>query len=68
LVFAAGLSMVVTGWLPMWWGIVSIVIGVAIMTPVGFFGVLAALLWIIVMSIWLTVRGAPAAPARAAAP
>jgi hypothetical protein len=56
MILGAGISMLVTRSFPLWWGIVTTVIAVAVFTPVGFFAILACLLWIIVMSIWLTVR------------
>jgi glucan phosphoethanolaminetransferase (alkaline phosphatase superfamily) len=58
MVLGAGISLLVTRAFPLWWGIVTTVIGVAVFTPVGFFAILACLLWVIVMSIWLCVRPA----------
>lgn len=42
--------------LPSWLGWVAIVIGIVAATPLGFFGFLAGMLWILVVSILLTVR------------
>jgi hypothetical protein len=56
MVFAAGVSFVVTRAAPLWLGILSIIIGVLVFTPLGFFAVLAGALWIIGMSIWMAVR------------
>src|SRR4051794_7429834 len=58
MVLAAGISLIVTRAFPLWWGIVTVVIGVLVFTPVGFFAILPCLLWVIVMSIWLCVRPA----------
>jgi hypothetical protein len=65
MVFAAGLSFTVTRAFPLWWGIVGIVIGVLVFTPIGFPAVLACTLWLIVQSIWMVVRPVTAAPAPA---
>jgi hypothetical protein len=65
LVLAAGMSAVRHGGLPRWLGWVGIVLGVATFTPLGFIGFLAAGVWIVVVSILLTVarRSAPATEA-----
>lgn len=57
---AAGLAIVYTAALPRWLGWVAIVIGVLILTPLGFFALLAWLLWVAVVSILLFARGADA--------
>jgi hypothetical protein len=66
--FASGLCAVRTAALPKWLGWVAIVLGVVIVTPVGFFALLAGGVWILVVSILLTMRarGAPGAPAAPA--
>jgi hypothetical protein len=47
--------------LPVWLGWVAVVIGIACVTPVGFFALLVGLLWTLVASILLFLReGAPA--------
>ena len=56
MVFGAGISLVSTRMLPLWFGIVGIVFGVVTFTPLGFFALLACALWIVVISIWMTVR------------
>ncbi|MFL6238217.1 MAG: hypothetical protein ACJ735_01810 [Actinomycetes bacterium] len=61
MVFGAGISLVTTRMLPLWFGIVGIVFGLVTFTPLGFFGLLASALWLIVISIWMTVR--PLVPA-----
>jgi hypothetical protein len=48
---AAGLSILRHGGLPKWLGWAAIVIGLVAHTPVGFFGAIAAVLWILVVSI-----------------
>ena len=55
-VLSAGLSIVRHGALPKWLGWVAIVIGVAAITPAGFFAFLATALWMAVVSIVLALR------------
>jgi hypothetical protein len=52
-----GLAVVRTGALPVWLGWVAVVIGVAAATPAGFVAFLALLLWVLVASILLFLRG-----------
>ena len=52
-ILSAGLSVVRHGALPKWLGWAAIVIGVAAITPAGFFAFLAAALWIAVVSVML---------------
>jgi hypothetical protein len=61
---AAGLSVVRHGALPAWLGWVAIVLGVAAVTPVGFFAFLGGALWIGVVSVMLAMRArsAPGSP------
>ena len=54
LVLAAGASAVRHGGLPKWLGWVGIVIGIVVFTPAGFFGFLAAGVWILIASVLLT--------------
>jgi hypothetical protein len=58
LLLASGIAFVYTAVLPRWLGWIAIVIAVLIVTPLGFFGLLAWLLWVAVVSILLYVRGA----------
>jgi hypothetical protein len=60
-VIATGLAILRFAGLPGWLGWVSIVIGVITLTPVGFFGFLAAILWIVIVSVMLYLRGTEAA-------
>lgn len=67
LLLAAGLSVLRHGALPKWLGWVAIVFGVIAITPIGFVGALGAAVWIVVVSILLTLRfraepGPPPAP------
>ena len=66
LMFSSGLCALRFGALPKWLGWASIVIGVVTVTPIGFVGFLATVLWVLVVSIILYLRGAqttaPAAP------
>jgi hypothetical protein len=54
--FATGISIVRHGALPKWLGWVAIVFGVASLTPIGFFAFLAGAVWMLVVSILLTLR------------
>ena len=58
----AGLSIVRHGALPKWLGWVAIVLGIVGMTPAGFVGFLGGAVWILIVSVLLTVR-ARAVPA-----
>ena len=70
LLIASGLSVIRHGALPKWLGWVALVIGVASYTPAGFFGFLAGIAWVLVVSIMLSMRmrAASAAPSAPAAP
>jgi hypothetical protein len=68
MVLAAGISIIRTRVLALWLGILGVVAGVVVFTPAGFFGFLASLLWIVIVSIWLTVRPVGFVAADAAAP
>jgi hypothetical protein len=65
LVLAAGLSTVRHGGLPKWLGWVGVVIGVAAFTPAGFFAFLLSGIWVLIVSILLTLGRQSAAPAPA---
>jgi hypothetical protein len=69
LVFAAGAAVVRHGGLPKWLGLVGIAIGIAVFTPAGFVGFLAAGVWILIASVLLTRarHGASKTSAQAAA-
>jgi hypothetical protein len=62
--FSVGLSIVRHGALPKWLGWVAIVFGVASLTPIGFFAFLGGIVWILIVSIMLTMqaRRGPAPP------
>jgi hypothetical protein len=69
--FATGISIVRHGALPKWLGWVAIAFGIVSLTPIGFFAFLVGVVWILVVSIMLTMRarGGSAPPAaRTAAP
>lgn len=66
LTLATGLAVVRHGGLPKWLGWLGIVIGVLIFTPAGFFGFLASGIWIVIVSIMLTVARGRTQPAAAA--
>jgi hypothetical protein len=61
LLFATGLLTLRTGVLPAWLGWAAIVIGIVGITPAGFFGFIASLVWILVVSIVLYLRQPAAA-------
>jgi hypothetical protein len=67
---ANGIATVRWGILPAWLGWIAILIGVVCVTPIGFFGVLASVAWVIVVSVLLFLRApaetAPPAPAPTA--
>ena len=55
--FAAGLSVVRHGALPKWLGWVAIVLAVVAVTPVGFAAFLGTVIWILIVSVMLALRG-----------
>lgn len=59
---ATGIAMVRGAGFPSWLGWLAIVIGVVALTPVGFFALLAGLVWIIVAGVLFAVRPAEASP------
>jgi hypothetical protein len=66
--WSVGLSIIRHQALPVWLGWVAIVFGVASFTPAGFFAFVGGAIWVLVVSIMLTLRArrGPAAPAPAA--
>jgi hypothetical protein len=67
--FATGILALGKRALPAWLGWPALVIGIACITPVGFFALLVGLVWILIASILLYVReGAAAAPPPRAEP
>jgi hypothetical protein len=54
--FSTGLLVVRTGVLPRWLGWVALVLAVVGLTPVGFIAFVGAGLWILIVSVLLTVR------------
>ncbi len=55
-----GLAVVVGRILPKWMGWVMFAFGLATLAgPVGFFGLLATLLWVLVAGIWMVKQGPP---------
>jgi hypothetical protein len=69
ILFATGISVVMYGALPKWLGWVAIVLGVVGMTPIGFAAFLGLGIWILIVSVMLSLRarGGSAAPAAPAA-
>ena len=68
--FATGISIVRHGALPKWLGWVAIAFGILSLTPIGWFAFLGGALWILVVSIMLTMRArrGPAPPTASRAP
>ncbi len=63
-----GLAVVVGRILPKWMGWVMFAFGLACLAgPIGFFGTLATMLWVLVAGIWMVKQGAPV-PDRATLP
>jgi hypothetical protein len=65
---ASGISVVRSGALPKWLGWVPIVLGIAGYTPAGFFAFIAALVWVLIVSIMLTQRARSATKTPTATP
>jgi hypothetical protein len=67
--WSVGLSIVRHKALPVWLGWVALVFAVASLTPAGFFAFLGGAIWVLIVSIMLTMqaRSGPAAPAAPAA-
>jgi hypothetical protein len=61
LLLASGLSIALYGALPRWLGWIAILLGVIGLTPIGFVSFAGGGLWILVVSILLTVRARSAA-------
>jgi hypothetical protein len=64
LMLATGICSVRTGALPAWLGWLAILIGIAALTPAGFFGFLAFGIWTIIASIVMWRAAEPTAPAQ----
>ena len=54
--WSTGISVIRTGALPKWLGWVAILFGIVAFTPIGFVGAAGAALWVLVVSILLSVR------------
>ncbi|MEK6277573.1 MAG: hypothetical protein AABM29_06140 [Actinomycetota bacterium] len=68
MLLATGVVAIRTGALPSWLGWVSLLIAVVMLTPAGFAGFLATLLWIPIVGVILYLREGRGAAARPAAP
>jgi hypothetical protein len=60
---ANGLAIVRDRALPVWLGWIALLIGVVTVTPIGFFGFLATLAWVLIVSILMVIRASHAAVA-----
>lgn len=66
LMLASGLGLIRTRALPVALGWIALVLGVVCFTPIGFFALLAAIIWIPITAVFLYLRGGqPAAGAPA---
>jgi hypothetical protein len=63
---AAGILTVTRRALPVWLGWLAIVIGIACITPAGFFALLAGAIWVVIAGILLFLAEAPPAAGPAA--
>jgi hypothetical protein len=61
-----GVAVVRFGALPTWMGYVAVILGIAAVTPAGFFAFLASGIWILIASVLLYQRGQPSAAPSAA--
>jgi len=62
-----GLAIIASGALPKWLGWVMVVIGIAALSPVGFFGFFLVLIWSVIVAILIYRRTGTPEPAAAAA-
>jgi hypothetical protein len=53
---ASGLAIVLHGAVPKWIGWVAIVLALTALTPLGFFAFLGGGIWILILSVMLTLR------------
>jgi hypothetical protein len=56
---ATGVAVVRFGALPTWMGYVAVIVGIAAVTPAGFFAFLVTGIWILIASVLLYRRGQP---------
>ena len=63
LVGAAGVVSLRSAAFPAWFGWFSVLAALASLSPYGFYGQVAAMLWIVIVSIWLFVRETSSTPA-----
>ena len=62
LLLASGLSIVRHGALPTWLGWIAIALGVISLTPIGFVGFLGSAVWVLIVSVMLSMRARAAQP------
>ena len=68
MVAGVGYACIRKGFLPAWFGWLSLAVALLSLSPLGFVGLAAAALWITVISIWLTARGAIGQPGQPGPP
>jgi hypothetical protein len=65
LLVASGLSIVRTGALPKWLGWIAILLGLVAITPAGFVAFMGGALWVLIVSVMLTLRRRAGGPSPA---
>lgn len=65
---SSGLAIIRTGALPKWIGWVAIVLAVIALTPIGFVAFIGSAIWVLVVSVMLTMRARSAPPAATPPP
>jgi hypothetical protein len=67
MLLATGISVVTHGALPKWLGWIAIVLGVISVTPIGFVAFLGSAIWVLIVSVMLSMRArTPQTPAQGA--
>ena len=56
LIGASGVVSLRTGMFPTWFGWLSVAVALGSLSPVGYFGQIAAMVWVLTVSVWLYVR------------
>ena len=68
LLLATGVVLLRSGLLPSWLGWITVLLGIASVTPAGFFAFLLTFVWILGVSLLLFLRGGARAPGAPTAP
>ena len=67
LLLASGLSIVRTGALPKWLGWIALLLGITAITPAGFVAFMGGAIWLLIVSVLMTMRRRAGGAAAAAA-